>query len=84
MTLLLLSLLLASLLQLSSGNKGEIDRDGGPSDLGRRAEQRGAWREGDVETLWRMTGVLSFLVTSFHPSQTCSLHPSHFQGPPPL
>lgn len=29
MTLLLVSLLLASLLQISSGNKGEIDGDGG-------------------------------------------------------
>lgn len=34
MTLLLLPLLLTSLLQLSSGNKGEMDGDGGPLNWG--------------------------------------------------
>lgn len=39
----------------------------GTSELGRQAEQCGGMREEDVETLWHMTGVLSFLTTSFHP-----------------
>lgn len=48
----------------------------GASELGRRAEQCGGTREGDVETLWHMTGVLSFLTTSFHPSSDPFSSPS--------